>query len=279
MALISHLPDVFDILYNCLDVFPTCQGRRAKVKKIIIALIAVFIVCGSVFGGTANLQFEIGSNQIKVNGKPVTLPQPVVQNEAGVMVPLELLTKGLGAGVNRKGDSITVTMPETPDIEFVTDKDKGLAKLLSLFDQARHFVYVQMYEINNGAIIDKIVKTRNRGVKILVILDENYENRKSAVVKKIVDNKNCYVHLINKTGWLVYHKKVAIFDGYTVFTGSSNWTNAGFGNNDEQNFIIRSKSLGNQMKEKFLNEWNPKRKKEESRPTPPHTLQPASFNP
>ena len=225
----------------------------------------------TIFWSLNKSRIKVGSSILNVNGKQYILPQPVIKNNAGIMVPLELFTEGTNSGLCIKDDLITIIPPETPDVELVTDEDKGLSKLLGLFDKAKLFVYIQMYQINNKTIIDKIIKTRNRGVKILVMLDENKENKDSNVLKKISDNKNCYVHLINKPGWLVYHKKIAIFDGQTVFTGSSNWTNAGLGNagNDEQNFIIRSSLFGYEMKENFLCQWDPKRKKEQPKTTVP----------
>lgn len=232
-------------------------------KKVLFVILAVLLVCGTTHGLSTTIGLKVGSNILNFNGRQVILPQPVVETSAGIMVPLELLTNGLGMGYCKKDNILTLIPEEKTEVSFISDKDKGLSKLLGLFDRAKSFVYVQMYQINNGIIIDKIIKTRDRGVKVLVMLDENKENKDSNVVKKIADNKNCYVHLIKKSGWLVYHKKIAIFDGHTVFTGSSNWTNAGLGNagNDEQNFIIQSSVLGYEMKEDFLNQWDPKRKK------------------
>lgn len=240
-------------------------------KKVLFLVLAVLLVCLPSFGASTNLVIKVGSKILSINGKQYILPQPVIKNNAGIMVPLELFTQGTNSNFCMKDDLITIIPPEIPDVGLVTDEDKGLSKLLGLFDKAKLFVYIQMYQINNKTIIDKIIKTRNRGVKVLVILDENKENKDSNVVKKITDNKNCYVHLINKPGWLVYHKKIAIFDGQTVFTGSSNWTNAGLGKggNDEQNFIINSKMFGLEMKEKFLDQWDPKRKKGQSKMTVP----------
>lgn len=240
-------------------------------KKVLFVIMGVLIVSGTALGSSTNIGLRVGSNILNYNGKQVSLPQPVVKTSAGVMVPIEVFKETMNSGICAKDNDITIVPPEIPEIDIISSQDKGLSKLLELFDKAKSFVYIQMYQINNKLVIEKIAKTRNRGVKILVMLDENKENRDSNVVKKIADNKNCYVHQIKKPGWLVYHKKIAIFDGHTIFTGSSNWTNAGLGKegNDEQNFIIRSSRLGNEMKENFLSMWDPKRKKEPSPITVP----------
>jgi phosphatidylserine/phosphatidylglycerophosphate/cardiolipin synthase-like enzyme len=229
-------------------------------KRVIIVVALLMLVSASVSGASPAVQMTVGSNVIKVDGKPMTLSQNVAKTDAGIMIPIDVLPAGLGATVRQKDNVIDVTPKDSPEIEYIIDNDKGLGKLLKQFDQAKSFVYVQMYQINNQTIIDKIKKTRDRGIKIMVILDENSENRKSNVVNIIRDNKNCYVHLIKKPGFLIYHKKIAIFDGKSAFIGSSNWTNAGFGGNNEQNFLIKSSVTAGQMKESFLDEWNPNRK-------------------
>lgn len=182
-------------------------------KRVIIVVALLMLVSTSVSGASPAVQMTIGTNIIKVDGKPVTLSQNVAKTDAGIMVPIDVLSEGLGATVKQKDNVIDVTPKDSPEIEYIIDNDKGLGKLLKQFDQAKSFVYVQMYQINNQTIIDKIKKTRDRGIKIMVILDENSENRKSNVVNIIRDNKNCYVHLIKNQDFSFIIKKLPYLTG------------------------------------------------------------------
>lgn len=140
-------------------------------------------------------------------------------------------------------------------VEFVQDVDKGLSKLKSLFDQAKYNVYISMYTLTNKEIINKIVEVSKSGIKIFLILDK-HENQKTNDYKLLLNHKNVYLKLVSKNYYdYKYHKKIAIFDAKTIFTGSSNWTKLAFTTNDEQNFIIFSNEEGELAKTQFLKEW------------------------
>ena len=131
---------------------------------------------------------------------------------------------------------------------------------MSLFDNSTYNIYICMYTLTNDKLINKIANAKNPNRQIFIILDY-VEAQKNNDYKKLIGMKNIYIKFkrqLTKTGkidtYYKYHKKIGIFDGKTIFTGSSNWTETGFYKNDEQNFIIKSKSVASKAKEEFLKE-------------------------
>ena len=230
-------------------------------KKTLLLMAVLMVVSASVSGASSSVQMTVGSNIIKVDGKPITLSQNVAKTDAGIMIPIEVLSAGLGVMVKQKDNVIDVKPKESPEIVFINDDDKGLSKLLSLFDEVKYNVYISMYSLTNNKLIDKIIETGNSRGQVFLLLDK-IENQDAKDVKKLVNKKNVYIKYVGKLTkkgtadtYYKYHKKIAIFDGKTIFTGSSNWTEYGFFKNGEQNFIIRSRETADSAKKLFIDEW------------------------
>lgn len=230
-------------------------------KKVLAFTALILVLSGTVFGGTSGMQLKIGSNILTVDNKQIKLSQPVTSNNSGVMVPIDVLSKGFGASVSKKDDTITITPKEVPEVEFITDDDKGLLKLETLFDQSRYNIYISMFSLTNDRVVKKIINSKYPDRKVFIFLDYN-ENHDTKEYRQLRGKKNVFIKFRKrylKNGKLdksyIYHKKIGIFDGKVIFTGSSNWTEYGFYKNDEQNFIINSSAIASQAKSDFLKEW------------------------
>jgi HKD family nuclease len=224
----------------------------------------VLLICLPSFGATTNLVIKVGSKILSVNGKQYTLPQPAITNKSGVMVPVEVLSKGMGASIVRKGDTITITPKEVPEVELITDKDHGFKKLQSMFDRSTTSIYISMQTIVNEKLIEKITCSKYPERKVYIILDEDNNLTESKELKKLRNSKNVFCKLMSKykvsgmrTQAYCYCKRIAIFDEKEIFTGSSNWLDLPFSSTtDEQNFIIKSKVIAGQAKTEFMKDWD-----------------------
>lgn len=233
-------------------------------KKVLFLVLAVLLVCLPSFGASPNLVIKVGSNILNINGKQYKLPQPAIANKSGVMIPVEVLSKGMNASVVKKGETITITPKETPEVELITDKDHGFKKLQAMFDRSTTSVYISMQTIVNETLIEKITSSKYPNRKVYIILDEDNNLTESKELKKLRNTKNVFVKLMSKykvggmrTKSYCYHKRIAVFDEKEIFTGSSDWLDLPFSSTtDEQNFIIKSATIATQAKEEFMKDWD-----------------------
>lgn len=118
-------------------------------------------------------------------------------------------------------------------------------------NQARSHVYVAMYSFTLDPIADALVRARERGVDVRVVVEKSqlgrgseYERLRRAGVDVRLDRNPASMH-----------NKFAVIDGAVVMTGSMNWSMRGSKRNDENLLIIYSKELAEKYAEEFFEIW------------------------
>ncbi len=122
---------------------------------------------------------------------------------------------------------------------YFSPTDNGLTRLIELIDSANSTIYISMFYLTENSIYDAIVRARDRGVTIKGVFDyRGWFNSYSEA-----DDIISWGGGIIDANPGVYHHKFAVIDGKIVWTGSTNWSNSGFNNNDENSIVIHSAQI------------------------------------
>lgn len=116
----------------------------------------------------------------------------------------------------------------------------------SLLDGAKKFVWMAIYDVNYYPFITELKELNKRGIDVRLVYETN--------------NINSYISGLSKVGiktkhdknYKLMHNKFLIIDGYCVITGSTNFTNNGFGYNSNNSIVIFS----NELAQDYMNEFN-----------------------
>lgn len=127
-----------------------------------------------------------------------------------------------------------------------------------LIDNAKKYIDIAVYSINNDNLVEAIERAHSRGVKIRILTDRlQASGKKSKVIKLYKKGINIRVHSANK----IEHNKFAIYDGIKASTGSYNWTNpASHKNSENCLFISDNKDTVNDYQNRFNYLWKINRK-------------------
>ncbi len=137
------------------------------------------------------------------------------------------------------------------NVEFINDSEKFILQLIHDIEKALHHVHLQFYIFKNDdvgrRVSEAVIRAANRGVECRLLLDamgsRKFINRKSAALrKKGIKIVAAYPmislrHYLGRLDWRT-HRKIAVIDGKTAFTGSQNIVDPSYGHN-ESNLIWR----------------------------------------
>ena len=97
-----------------------------------------------------------------------------------------------------------------------------------------------------------LINAHKRGVKVLVIFDQNVKFWEKGKKRNVIEKKSEYAYeLLSKNGVPVFydnenkvtHNKVLIIDKYITIIGSTNWTYSALRKNHEASVMIKSGSV------------------------------------
>ncbi len=94
----------------------------------------------------------------------------------------------------------------------------------------RNIFDIAMYSSTNDLIAESIVRAKNRGVKIRILMDKEQFQGKYSKYEFFLDND---IAIIQDRHSGIMHNKMAIIDGKILFTGSYNWTKSAEKKNQE----------------------------------------------
>jgi phosphatidylserine/phosphatidylglycerophosphate/cardiolipin synthase-like enzyme len=136
---------------------------------------------------------------------------------------------------------------------YFTPEDNLKQRIIDLINSSEKNIYVMIFTFTDKEIADALIKAKNRGVEVKVIMENfqagskwsTWEQLKSENVEVIVDKNS-----------KVFHHKVIIFDEKKVLTGSFNFTNSAQNKNDENSIIIHSSEISEEYIKEFKRYWN-----------------------
>lgn len=127
-------------------------------------------------------------------------------------------------------------------------------QVIPLIQEAKEYIYVPAFYLTRRDVIEELIKAKNRGVDVRIIVDETS-----------VKGRYVNINYIKKRGidlkierWQgKMHMKSIIIDDATLVIGSMNFTKQGEYINDENCLIIRNAPiLTSAYKAHFLELWN-----------------------
>lgn len=107
-------------------------------------------------------------------------------------------------------------------------------------DAAKREVLVQAYSFTNRAITDALIRAKNRGVRVQLVLDRSDVTAKGATLEDLRSER---MDVVIDRKHAIAHNKVIVYDGRVVLTGSFNFTSAAEHANAENCLFIDDANL------------------------------------
>ncbi len=135
------------------------------------------------------------------------------------------------------------------------DQEAINRELFLLLERAKKQVLIAMYWITDDFIIDKLIKTKKRGIDVQIIFDESSKNNIN-VMNRFLEN-NIFPVISPSDVQGLMHNKFLVFDNKIVWTGSVNFTKTGFNPkstyvNHENVVIIYSEDIAQKFSNVFF---------------------------
>lgn len=103
--------------------------------------------------------------------------------------------------------------------------------------KAKRSIKVAVYFFTEKDFADALIRAKDRGVKVEVIVDRTQENRKDSMVPHLLaEGISLYIDKKHR----IMHNKFTVIDNKTVITGSQNWTDSSEKKNAENTLIIHN---------------------------------------
>ncbi|WP_341757115.1 MULTISPECIES: phospholipase D family protein [unclassified Candidatus Tisiphia] len=160
---------------------------------------------------------------------------------------------GIATGVGYNEISTTASWHsfhnETDNLNVCFTPPSGCGSLIAQeISKAKDSIYIQAFGLTSQKIVDQLIKAKQNGVEIRVLLDRsNLHDRYS----KMHELKRAGIDVsIDKVPGIA-HNKIMIIDKSKVITGSFNFTNAADNRNAENVLLIENSDIA----ETYLQSW------------------------
>lgn len=113
---------------------------------------------------------------------------------------------------------------------FFSPKGGITEEIIRQIDNAQEYIDIAIYSFTYEPLAGAIIRAKNRGVKIRVLMDRKQSKGKNSKYKFLLDNE---IAIIQDRHAGIMHNKIAIIDGRILFTGSYNWSKSAEERNQE----------------------------------------------
>jgi phosphatidylserine/phosphatidylglycerophosphate/cardiolipin synthase-like enzyme len=130
--------------------------------------------------------------------------------------------------------------------------------------QAQKEILAAVYAFTNEEIAWALVKASQRGVKVQVILDQEFDATNDSSKKSFLEKQRISIRRVSGldkgSGAGLMHQKFAVIDRKVLLTGSYNWTVSAENSNDENLLVFRDAApLAEEYRKEFFRLWEKKR--------------------
>jgi phosphatidylserine/phosphatidylglycerophosphate/cardiolipin synthase-like enzyme len=131
-------------------------------------------------------------------------------------------------------------------------------KLIDQINKAQRTIYIAAFEFDLPPVADALIAAHKRGVRVQWVTDDEYgievdEDEEIGLFARLKDAK-IEVRSDERTGLM--HNKFWIFDGQTVWTGSTNVTVNGNFRNNNNTIVIESPEVAAIYDREFAEMWD-----------------------
>jgi len=117
---------------------------------------------------------------------------------------------------------LAVNLPCFSEIKiFFSPKGGASEEIIRQIDNAESYIDIAMYSFTYELIAEAVIRAKNRGVEIRILMDKQQSAGKYSKYECFLDNE---IRVIRDIHSGIMHNKIAIIDGKILFTGSFNWT-------------------------------------------------------
>lgn len=133
--------------------------------------------------------------------------------------------------------------------------DAPLDRVVTLYQQAKHYIYVSVYGLTYPRAVEALVAAKKRGVDVRMLTDqERTQEVKQHSALRTLRLAGIPIR-VNQHDGLMHLKQVVIDDEINT-SGSMNHTTSGNRYNDERMDIIADRTTSVKAREQFLSMWN-----------------------
>ncbi len=133
--------------------------------------------------------------------------------------------------------------------------DAPLDRVVTLYQQAKHYIYVSVYGLTYPRAVEALVAAKKRGVDVRMMTDqERTQEVKQHSALRTLRLAGIPIR-VNQHDGLMHLKQVVIDDEINT-SGSMNHTTSGNRYNDERMDIITDRTTSVKAREQFLSMWN-----------------------
>ena len=141
-------------------------------------------------------------------------------------------------------------------VQLSVEPDDGVKPLVQFVDASQHSLDIAMYLLSDRDVISALERSRQRGVKVRVMLEEHPYTSGTG-------NRQIYQRLKNadiSVAWSpptfqLSHDKYAIADQQVALIGTANWTVSAFKYNREYFVVDRNSTDVKQIEAVFQGDW------------------------
>ncbi len=143
---------------------------------------------------------------------------------------------------------------------YFTPSYEALDAIIDEINSSEKSIDIAVYDFTSRPIARALVRAKNKGVKIRVILDRsangpgNKYTKYSFLKENGISVRFAAPHIAWDREGLM-HNKFAVIDKSVVITGSANWTASAFKINDENVLIIDRLDIANVYEKEFNYLW------------------------
>lgn len=103
-------------------------------------------------------------------------------------------------------------------------------EIIRQIDNAQEYIDIAIYSFTYEPIAGAMIRAKNRGVRIRILMDKGQSRGKYSKYKYLLDSG---IAVIQDRHTGIMHNKIAIIDGRILFTGSYNWSKSAEERNEE----------------------------------------------
>ncbi len=126
-------------------------------------------------------------------------------------------------------------------------------QLIALIDSAQETIHIASFEFNLTPVAEALIAAHNRGVEVQWVTDDEHgiDADEETGHGQFAMMEDAGIEILDDGRGALMHNKFWIFDGYLVWTGSTNITKNGNFRNNNNVIVIKSKRVGEMYEREF----------------------------
>jgi len=226
----------------------------------IATLAALMFVIGLVMAGASPVLTETVTITktrsiipIHTTTVTITITKTVTKTMIKVSPTIIVLTSTITQTIT---SSVTITETISQrEIEYVcfSKLDNCSSIVIELIDSAEKYIYVAIYSFTLDIIGDALIRAKNRGVDVKVVIEKEQASIQGSEYEKLLE---AGVDVKLDGNLYLMHHKFMVVDGEVVVTGSYNWSYSAEERNDENLVVISSPDIAKLYESEFNRIWS-----------------------